>query len=217
MSRIILRPQARASVGAKLKRGLLAGAAAATLAAALLSIERLPDGKLAEQAYYFSPTEDYFFENPANWRPSYPGTQIPAGARVMIHDRVCFGTYPIRLAGVMELSLEATLYSAQGSLHILPGGKLINHGDLMAARLDNGGQLLNELSGEIFVHEYQNSPESITWNQPGGQITVSRSWVNRGEMQNYGICFARLDFRNEAELVQAPRAEFYVRGERLSP
>lgn len=164
--------------------------------------------------FHFEPTEDSFFENPANWQPAYPGTHIQAGDRIILHGPAYATFYDIKLEGAMEIYAEGSFYSFNGNLEILPGAEIQNHGELMVNELTNAGIIDNQSSATVDVMHYTGDEGSVMNNLLGANFTSAGNMVNKGIFNNYGLCAVRDEFKNLATFNELPGSELVVHGNR---
>ena len=94
--------------------------------------------------YYFSPTEDNFYENPSNWIPEYPGTKIQPGSKIVIQGLAYVTHYDLEILGEVHVPMDGMLFSSEGNLRVLKGGKILNEGELVLNAIDNEGELHNQ-------------------------------------------------------------------------
>lgn len=174
-----------------------------------------PDLGLTE--YYFSPIEDNFYENPTNWMPEYPGTKIEAGEKVVIQGLAYITHYNLEILGEMQVSMDGMLFSSDGNVLIGQGGKIFNEGELVLNQIDNAGELNNQMSASINVHELITQIDAVTTNRQSASIVVNKRLLNKGSFDNYGQCSVQLDFDNQAEFNQIRGGELLVKGNEVDP
>lgn len=221
MSKARISPQTSLSQRTSLRN--LLGFAGGIALMALLAIvyQQQARDPLADRTYameyFFSPVEDHFYENPANWRPSYPGLTIPSNSRVVLQDLASFSAPELVVQGSLETLMDATLYSTSGKVTIQSGGRVRNYGEMMISNLDNQGVFENGVGAELYAHYYQAASGASAWNQAGALFNITRSFLNQGAFRNNGDCFARRDFNNLADFSQGEAGQLFINGEKSQP
>lgn len=165
--------------------------------------------------FFFMAQEDNYYENPANWYPSYPGVNIEKGDRVVLMTDANLNGYNIEVAGIFELQLGATLTSSNGELIIKAGGLLDNDGSVLVAGIVNHGQLYNRQSATVNIHQYFAHSSAHTHNSYSAQFTINKTLVNEGRFDNYGRCRIEQDLTNIAIFNQINRSELEIAGDLL--
>lgn len=160
--------------------------------------------------FFFTPTADNLYENPANWRPAYPGAHIEPDQTVTIQGVAYIPHYDLEVAGTLVIMLDATLYAANQAVVVLPGGALINDGELMAQRVENAGRVTNNLTATLDLHEYLARPGAETENLRGAQFSTSLLLTNEGTFHNYGSCRVKDAFDNRGTFHQSPGSELIL-------
>jgi len=163
--------------------------------------------------YYFLASEDYFYENPANWFPSYPGTEIAAGDQVVIMSDVYFTGYDLKINGKMKVMLGAKMSSAQGNLIIRKGGELDNEGEILVNQVDNSGTFNNRISANFHVNSYYAHSGAQTSNSLNARFITIYKLVNAGRFDNYSQCVAGRHFENRAVFNQIKNSQLEISGE----
>ncbi|MEM7371489.1 MAG: hypothetical protein AAF587_22945 [Bacteroidota bacterium] len=157
--------------------------------------------------------EDHYYENPANWYPSYPGVKIAKDDRVVLMTDANANGYDIVVEGVLEIQLGAILSSSDGNLIIKAGGLLDNDGSVFVKELTNYGQVYNRQSAEINIHEYIAHTGAQTHNSYSATFTTIKTLVNEGRFDNYGHCKIEQTLTNVAVFNQINRSELEVAGD----
>ncbi|MEM7654567.1 MAG: hypothetical protein AAF399_00450 [Bacteroidota bacterium] len=174
-----------------------------------------PPTAVVWEEFYFSPTEDNFFENPANWMPAYPGTHIPPQSRLIVQGVAYLTDYDLTVSGQLQIAMDGQLFSSKGSLILEERAQLANEGELILHRIENRGQLFNRAAASLNVHHYDAMPGAITRNFKGASFVVNQQLRNQGLFDNYGQCSVRLRFENEATFNQLNGSELMIQGEQI--
>ena len=165
-----------------------------------------------EKEFYFSPVENNFFENPANWLPEYPGTTPDSQSRLIIQGLAYLTDYDLKIKGELVISMDGQIFSSKGGIHIAEGASLVNEGELILHHLINEGKLVNQLASELQLVNFQSSPNSVTQNLRGAHFAVRERLLNQGIFDNYGQCDVQTDFFNEAIFNHLQGGELLVQG-----
>ncbi|GAB4402339.1 MAG: hypothetical protein OHK0039_00220 [Bacteroidia bacterium] len=168
---------------------------------------------LSAADFYFLATEDHYFENPANWYPSYPGTQVSAGDRMILFTDTYFQGFDLHIDGTLELKIGAELYSRDGAVVISRTGLLDNDGTVLVHRVDNHGRVRNRISANIHLHEYTAHPGAHTYNACAASFTTSANLINEGQFDNYSHCQTGENLYNRAVFNQNLHSRLDVAGE----
>ncbi|RMG58546.1 MAG: hypothetical protein D6722_23430 [Bacteroidetes bacterium] len=164
-----------------------------------------------EGQYYFSPSQDNLFVTPQNWLPSYPGAKVKAGETVTIQGVAYIPHFDLEIEGTLIVLLDATLYVSQQSLRVLKGGRLINHGEIVAQTVDNAGQISNSLTANMDVHTFLARAGAEVENLRGGSFKAHRLILEGGAFQNYGTCEVKDTFDNRGAFQEVSGSEFILR------
>lgn len=162
--------------------------------------------------FYFSPVEDNFYENPSNWLPDYPGTSIPAETKIIIQGLAYITHFDLEINGEVQVAMDGMLFSSDGGVIVNSNGKLFNEGELVLKRIDNMGELNNQMSASINVHEMTIHANASINNLQGASMTVNKRLLNQGSFTNYGHCNVQMDFDNQAEFNQIRGGALLVNG-----
>lgn len=165
--------------------------------------------------YFFLATEDHLFENPANWFPHYPGTQVQEGDKVTIMADVSFAGYNLDVKGVLEVMLDARIHSPDGSIIIRKGGLLDNNGKILVEEVNNYGRLYNRIASIVHIYSYIAFSGSHTHNAYSAIFRTISSLINKGRFDNYSSCIAGTFFKNMAEFNQIRESQLDVSGDIL--
>ena len=211
-----MRPQLRPNPTPRVQvRTVAVFATGAVLLVALLALllyERDPgDESAATQAFFFTPGADNLYENPANWLPAYPGTRIAAGSTVTLQGVAYVPHYDLEVAGTLVIMMDATLYASSQTLRVLPGGAIVNDGELVAQRLENAGKVTNNLAASLSLDAYIAGPGAETENLRGASFAAARLLTNEGTFYNYGRCQVKDTFDNRGTFHKSPGSELVVR------
>lgn len=167
-----------------------------------------------EQLFYFSAIEDNFYENPANWNPYYPGTKIAENSKVSIQDLVYLSGFTLEVEGELEITQDASIFSAEDGLLITESGKLKNHGLINVAQIENNHTFLNKFGGTVQILNYSSSMVSKLNNGRSASFSVIEEFDNRGEFYNYGLCKVG-SIKSNKQYTGLPGSEVIVRGKIL--
>lgn len=183
------------------------------IASFALLVALLPLANFAKD-YHFLGSEDRMYVNPNNWYPAYPGTQIENGDRVIIEENVVYEGFMIDLAGTLEVSLGATITSADGEMLIRPTGKLSNFGEIKVRGVRNFGRFINNVSSSTHLNFFSAQRAAITTNMASASLITTGDLVNAGTFNNYGACSVGHDLFNLNASIfnQMQHANLKVRG-----
>lgn len=179
----------------------------------LLCIVCLPVLEVQAKDFFFMAQEDHYYENPANWYPSYPGVHISKEDRVVLMTDANANGYDIVVEGVLEIQLGAILTSSYGNLIIQAGGLLDNDGSVLVNKITNKGQVYNRQSATINIHDYIAHAGAQTHNSYSATFTTIKSLINEGRFDNYGHCKSEQNLTNVAVFNQINRSELEVAGD----
>lgn len=164
--------------------------------------------------YYFQAYEDHLYENPANWMPSYPGTQIQKGDRVILMDDVNFTGFDLTVNGRLEVALGTKVFSSQGNINIGKEGVIENEGELLVHTVRNYGNLFNRISAIVHINAFMAFQGAYTHNSVSASFITIQDLKNHGRFDNYGTCKAGNDFHNSHKFYQINNSNLDVSGER---
>lgn len=167
------------------------------------------------QTYTFTGAEDDRYENPANWTPAFPGTEIEAGTEVFI-EGYAIATETLTINGTLHLAVGAALEARENAVIISNSGKLINDGDVFAASLLNSGTVNNNFAAILELGEYVSEAGSTTNNLMAAEILVSGDMINGGIFNNYSTIVVENGFENTAAFNQMRSADLQVNGTTLA-
>ncbi|MEM6344985.1 MAG: hypothetical protein AAF927_13930 [Bacteroidota bacterium] len=165
----------------------------------------------ATQHFFFSAKEDNFYENPANWEPEYPGTVIEADARIVIQDLAYLTGYNLKVNGLLEVAMGASLYSDQNDIVLFHEGKLDNHGEIIVNNIRNGGLVFNQMGAKIHVKSFALEQSGSVQNLRSANFIVIDSLVNQGHFLNYSYCAAG-ELYNHSQFQQTKGSELHIDG-----
>lgn len=165
--------------------------------------------------FYFLASEDYLYENPANWYPSYPGTEVAADDQIVIMSDVYFAGYDLKVAGKLKVMLGAKLSSAEGNIFVLEGGTMDNEGEILVNQVENHGTFTNRISALFHVNDYFAHSGAVTNNSLKAQFTTIGNLINEGRFDNYSQCVAGRNFENRAVFNQIRNSQLEISGEIL--
>ncbi|WNJ16776.1 hypothetical protein [Pontibacter sp. G13] len=163
--------------------------------------------------FFFVGEEDNFYENPANWQPSYPGTNIASNQKVVIQEPVYLTGYDLSILGTIQIAIDAEVFSAENGISVLKDGLLINEGSMILHHLDLAGELTNRQTGSIVVKQLKAAEIAKTRNLKGGEMEVSQLLQNLGNFENYGICKVGDTLDQHGSFRNMTGSELYVKGE----
>lgn len=167
------------------------------------------------QTFTFTGAEDDRYENPANWTPAFPGTEIEAGTEVFI-EGYAIATETIKVNGTLHLAVGAALEARENAVIISNSGKLINDGEVFAASLLNSGTVNNNFAAILELDEYVSEAGSTTNNLMAAEILVSGDMINGGILNNYSTIVVENGFENTAAFNQMRSADLQVNGTALA-
>lgn len=173
----------------------------------------------AQTTYTFTGEMDSHYENPANWTPAYPGTEISENSLVFI-EGMAIATEEIRVSGMLHISLGASLEVAAADLSILSTGKLMNDGELMAATIHNEGMLNNNFAATLKTAALVAYEGAMTNNLMSAEIQVEGDLSNGGVFNNYSNCTVKGDFIQAFSFNELHNSEMTISGrhiEQLTP
>lgn len=162
--------------------------------------------------YFFQAVEDHLYENPANWLPAYPGTDISAGDRVVLMENVSFIGYDIRVNGKLEIGMGVSLISGENGLLVSKTGVVDNSGEIFVKYIESSGRIANQIAARIHLFNFHAFEGATTYNSASAIFTTLIDLENQGRFDNYGVCKAGNDFRNHALFYQIRYANLDVRG-----
>lgn len=165
--------------------------------------------------FFFLASEDYLYENPANWHPAYPGTEIQEGDKVVVMSDVFFTGYDIKVEGEFKVMLGARVSSSKGSLRISENGQIDNEGEILVNQVENFGKVVNRISATLNVHDYIAHPGAHTHNSLKATFKTLGSLINNGKFDNYSICAAGQTFENTSVFNQIRDSRLNIEGEML--
>ena len=191
------------------------------LAALIVGLFNFQDDKpdpTALKEFYFSPNEDNFYHNPANWSPSYPGTVIGEDSKIILQGVVQMPDFDLEIAGTMQVIMDATVFSSRGDIIIKSVGTLQNEGEIMVNSIENWGTVTNNVSASINVHHYTAHPESKTHNLKSAAFVASQRVSNEGKFDNYSYCSVGEEFNNKNDAVfnQMGNGRLIIKGKWLN-
>ena len=169
------------------------------------------NGEEPPKVFYFSAVQDNFYENPANWAPSYPGTMIDMDQKIVLQDMAYVTGYDLQIKGELEIVMGATLFASAGKLEILPEGQLSNHGELIMDQVENQGQVSNYMGAKIHVKRFVSSEDASVDNLKSASFIVIEKLTNQGNFSNYSLCTTG-EFINSSDFQQRTGGELRVDG-----
>ncbi|MBX7240503.1 MAG: hypothetical protein K1X92_02055 [Bacteroidia bacterium] len=110
--------------------------------------------------YFFTGSENIFYENPANWSPSYPGNVIQGNDIVIIQSSVNFEGFDLIVEGKLMIELGETITSGSNGIIVHASGLLQNEGEIGVDFIENYGNISNGLQSVIFTDKYYGSKET---------------------------------------------------------
>ena len=162
--------------------------------------------------YYFQAKVDHLYENPYNWSPAYPGTEIATGDRVFILEDVLFTDFQLEVSGELMIQLGVRAFSRQG-VQVRTSGRVHNEGEIVVNHIDNYGTFVNRLNAQVHVRDFATHKDGYTHNAAHAHIKARGRLLNLGRFDNYGICETGEFFENRSEFNQLPKSELANRGE----
>lgn len=128
--------------------------------------------------YFFTGNEDSFYENPANWSPSFPGYTVGKQDCFVINANMSFEGYNVTIEGKMIVELGATITSPSNGFVIKESGKLSNNGEMALGLIINHGEISNSESAIIFADTY-----SSTHHAPVSNLVYVNTIANQSEVE----------------------------------
>lgn len=168
----------------------------------------------ATQHYFFTATEDNFYENPANWEPEYPGTLIESDTRIVIQDMAYLTGFDLEVKGLLEVVMGASLYSDQNDIFLSQEGKLDNHGEIIVDKIHNNGLIFNQMGAKVHVKSLSLNQSGSVQNLRSANFIVIDSLVNQGHFLNYSYCAAG-ELYNHAQFHQIRGSELHIDGKNI--
>lgn len=163
------------------------------------------------QNYTFTGAEDDRYENPANWTPAYPGTEIAEGAVVFI-EGTAFATETLIVNGTLHVAAGSVFEAGENGTLIMRTGKLINDGEFFAASLRNHGTLNNNFAATMQLGHYATYPGATTHNLMNAEMLIDGNLVNGGTFHNYSTCIVESKFDNTSNFYQLSGSVLRVNG-----
>jgi hypothetical protein len=168
---------------------------------------------LSAKTYFFKGTTDHLFENPANWSPAHPGSNLLEGDKWVIESQMYVSVPDLLISGMLEIKtgakVVATEFSRSISLHLL--GSIDNGGELILKDFYQAGSVFNRQGCRMHIRNHLAQPTAFTQNF--GTMTSLDSFENQGRFDNYGLCNAEGDFGNMAVFNQIRDSKLVVAGE----
>lgn len=132
---------------------------------------------LSAKTFYFSGNEDSFYENPANWSPSFPGYSLGVEDCMVINANMSFEGYNVTIAGNLIVELGATITSPSNGFIIKESGKLSNNGEMALGLIINQGEISNSEAAIIFADTYTSENHASVSNLVYVNTTVSQAEI----------------------------------------
>ncbi|MEZ4825239.1 MAG: hypothetical protein R3C61_02940 [Bacteroidia bacterium] len=162
--------------------------------------------------YFFRATEDHLYENPANWIPAYPGTEIAKGDRVVLLDDVNFVGFDIQVNGKLEIGMGVSVISGENGFVVNENGTIDNWGEILVSHIENYGKVYNCIAARIYLKTFRAFRGAFTYNAHSSLFATISDLENQGRFDNYGECKTGNDFLNHAIFYQVRYANLDVRG-----
>lgn len=168
----------------------------------------------AVRTYYFTAKEDNFYENPANWEPSYPGTNIEVDTRIVVQETMYITGFDLKLNGLLDIQMGATVMASNNDLLLSSTGKIDNQGEMIVQNILNEGLIFNQLGAVINAKNLVSRKSGSVHNLKNAQVIVIQNLTNEGHFLNYSYCAAGELF-NHAEFQQVRGSELRIDGENV--
>jgi hypothetical protein len=165
----------------------------------------------AQTTYTFTGEMDDQYENPANWTPAYPGTEVAVNDLVFI-EGMAVAHGEIIVNGTFHIATGASLEMDSAKLSIRSTGKLMNDGELLADAVFNAGMINNNFAASLNVKEYVVAQGAMTNNLLSAEMVIRGNLNNQGVFNNYSTCTVAGDFVNAFSFNAMHRSELKVEG-----
>jgi|GEM_PF-3443825 len=165
--------------------------------------------------YFFTGEYDEIYENPANWYPAYPGTELGADDKIFFQADASFAGYDIVIEGTLEITIGARIFSRENGIIIKHTGIIQNGGELLVHQIENYGKLSNSISARLDVTNYLAHDGAFTHNGASATFICSDRVINEGVFNNYSICDFRGSFNNKSIFNQIRASVLKVAGTML--
>lgn len=169
---------------------------------------------VGQTTYTFTGEADDRYENPANWIPAYPGTEIPANSIVFI-EGIAIAHAEILVSGILHIGAGASLEIESASLSIHSSGKLMNDGDLLAPSIQNAGMINNNLAATLNAGTLISTSGAMINNLMAAQLLVQGNLYNGGLFNNYSFCAVQGNFLNAFSFSEMPNSEMKISGQHI--
>ncbi|MEL6588559.1 MAG: hypothetical protein AAFP02_18945 [Bacteroidota bacterium] len=168
----------------------------------------------AVRTYYFTAKEDNFYENPANWEPSYPGNKVEVDTRIVVQEVMYITGFDLELDGLLDVQMGATVMASHSDIILSSTGKIDNQGEIIVQNILNEGLIFNQLGAVINTRNLVSSESGSVQNLKSAQVIVIQNLTNEGHFLNYSYCAAGELF-NHAEFQQVRGSELRIDGENI--
>lgn len=172
---------------------------------------------LSATSYTFTATHDHYFDNPANWFPHYPGTDIQSTDTLYLIQSAHFKGYDLQIAGHLSIALGVELFSAKDGLVLHAEGSVDNHGQLNLHHLFTQGYVCNRMGANLSTHYVVVSNSGFLHNACCAHLTVYHTLTNAGTFHNYGSCAVMQCWSNQAQYFQAAHASLVLKSPPMVP
>ncbi len=168
----------------------------------------------AQTTYTFTGEMDERYENPANWTPTYPGTEIADGSIVFIEGAATANTN-LLVKGTLHIAVGASLLIDSADLSIQNSGKLMNDGEITAASVRNAGMINNNFAATLHAASFTGSHGSMTNNLMSAAISIDGNLHNNGVFNNYSTCTVAGNFTNTFSFNEMRNSEMKIAGQHI--
>jgi hypothetical protein len=160
--------------------------------------------------FYFTGNEDTEYTNEANWSPSFPGREIAAGDKVYVQADIDLNGFDVRVKGLLDVSLGATISSKENGFVIENEGVLVNNGEIHVAKIVSAGRLDNSAAAQMVATNCTIQNGGVFNNMMGAKFS-SNSLTNEATVNNYSV-FTTEQFVNKANVNLYANAILNVNG-----
>ena len=122
--------------------------------------------------------------------------------------------YNVKVNGLLEVAMGASLYSDQNDIILQKDGKLDNQGEIIVNQIRNEGLIFNQMGAKIHVKSFALKQGGSVQNLRSANFIVIDSLVNRGHFLNYSYC-ATGELYNHAQFQQIRGSELHIDGKNI--
>lgn len=168
----------------------------------------------AQMTYTFTGEADERYENPANWIPAYPGTEIEAGSIAFI-EGTASASASILVKGTLHIAAGASLNIDSAALSIQSSGKLMNDGEITATSVRNAGMINNNFAATLHAASFTSGAGAMTNNLMSAAIRIDGNLHNGGVFNNYSTCTVGGNFINAFSFNEMRNSEMHIAGQHI--